>query len=214
MANYFSLTRKKLWLSSAVLYLLFFCWYTDFGGPLSDTEIDEYVTARLAAGADPATIARMETFMRADTGRQFLMINAIDYDENPANTPGAEPGENAEQLMARYMKHMIPALLSRASHPVIMGDSVFKSIDLLGIEGAEEWDSGAIFRYRSRRTFFEIVGNPDFAGEHHFKSAALEKTIAYPIETNLYMGDLRWLLGLFMLALTALLDAFVVNKRR
>ncbi|MGI9316347.1 MAG: hypothetical protein ACR2QW_03345, partial [bacterium] len=69
-----------------------------------------------------------------------------------------------------------------------------------------------LFRYRSRRTLMDILSNPDFMGEHHFKHAALEKTIAYPIEPQLYLGDLRWLLGLFMLALTALLDALVLSR--
>ena len=206
-------SRTRLWLISGLLYAVFFCWYTDFGGPLSDAEVDAYVAESLAAGSDPDTIAYVEKFFRGDSGRQFLMINAIDYNDNPGNVPGAEPGESAEDLMARYMEHMIPALLSRASHPVIMGAAVFDTIDVQGIEGAEHWDQAAVFRYRSRRTLMEIIRNPDFKGEHHFKHAALNKTIAYPIETSLYMGDLRWLLGLFMLSITALLDAFVFNRR-
>jgi hypothetical protein len=36
--------------------------------------------------------------------------------------------------------------------------------------------------------------------------AGLEKTIAYPIEPRIYLGDLRLLLGLLMLAVTALLN--------
>lgn len=205
--------RTKLWLLASLLYFAFFSWYTDFGGPLTEQEVDDFVAERLAAGSDPETIAFIEQFFRGDSGRQFLMINAIDYNDNPGDVIGAVPGESAEDLMARYMEHMIPALLSRASHPVIMGDAVFDTIDLLGIEGAEHWDSAAVFRYRSRRTFMDIVRNPDFSGEHHFKHAALNKTIAYPIETSLYMGDLRWLLGLLMLSLTALLDAFVLSRK-
>ena len=95
-----------------------------------------------------------------------------------------------------------------------MGEAASIAVDIVGIEGAEQWDVGAIFRYRSRRTFFDIVTNPDFRGEHHFKHAALTKTIAYPIETQLYFGDLRWMLGLLILAFTALLDALVFSKRQ
>ena len=47
---------------------------------------------------------------------------------------------------------------------------------------------------------------------HDFKMAGLEKTIAYPIEPRIYLGDLRLLLGLFMLAVTALLDAHLARK--
>ncbi len=42
--------------------------------------------------------------------------------------------------------------------------------------------------------------------------AGLEKTIAFPIEPRIYLGDLRLLLGLFMLAVTALLDAHLARK--
>jgi hypothetical protein len=106
--------------------------------------------------------------------------------------------------MARYMEHMIPELLKRACHPVIMGDAVHTVIDIVGIEGAEQWTAGAFFRYRSRRSFMEIISNPAINARHEFKLAALNKTIAYPIETNLYLGDLRLLLGMLLLALTAL----------
>ena len=32
-------SRRKLWLSSIVVYALFVSWYTDFGGPLTEAEI-------------------------------------------------------------------------------------------------------------------------------------------------------------------------------
>ena len=206
-------TRSILWLVPALLYAAFFIWYTDLGGPLSDAEVDEYIATMTANGGDPETIAFVEQFAREDSGRQFLMVNNIDMNENPPKVEGAEPGASADQLMGQYMEHMIPALLSRACHPVIMGSAVYPSMDLVGIEGAEIWDQGALFRYRSRRSFMEIVTNPAFRGKHHFKTAALDKTIAYPIETSLYLGDLRLLLGLILLAITALIDSWSISRK-
>ncbi len=205
-------TRTKLWLVPALLYAAFFIWYTDLGGPLSDAEVDEFMATMATNGSDPKVIAFIEKFAREDSGRQFLMVNNIDMNENPPNVEGAEPGASADHLMGRYMEHMLPALLSRACHPVIMGSAVYPAMDLVGIEGAEIWDQGALFRYRSRRSFLEIVTNPAFGGKHHFKTAALDKTIAYPIETSLYLGDLRLLLGLVLLALTALIDALRLSR--
>ena len=40
------------------------------------------------------------------------------------------------------------------------------------------------------------------------RSTVLDKTIAYPVETDLYLGDLRLIPGFILLALTALLDSF------
>jgi hypothetical protein len=207
-------TRTKLWLVPVLLYAVFVFWYTDFSGPLSDNEVDQFVATMKANDSEPETIAFIQKFARQDSGRQFLMVNNIDMNESPPNVEGAEPGESASKLMGRYMAHMIPALLARACHPVLMGSAVYPTMDLVGIEGAEDWDQAALFRYRSRRALLEIVTNPAFNGKHHFKTAALDKTIAYPIETSLYLGDPRLLLGLILLALTALVDGWRLSRRQ
>ena len=207
-------SRRKLWLGSVLLYALFVSWYTDFGGPLTEAEIQKFIanTQELDLGGDPSTRGALLEFLRNDTGRQFLMVNAVDLATDPPQMEGAPPDADAQALIDLYMEHMIPALLSRASHPVAVGKSVADSLDLLGIDGAEAWSDGAIMRYRSRRTLIDIIGNPEFYERHDFKLAGLEKTIAYPIEPRIYLGDLRLLLGLFLLAATALIDARLVRK--
>ena len=206
--------RSKIWLSSALVYAAFVFWYTDFSGPLSDTEVDQFVVTMTENGSDPSTVAYLETFLRNDSGRQFLMLNALDMNDNPPDVEGAEPGESAQQLMDRYMKHMYPELLKRASHPVIFGQAAYTVLDNVGIENAEQWTDGAIFRYRSRRSFMDLVANPNIRGRHAFKLAALDKTIAYPIETSIYLGDMRLILGLILLSITALLDSFLLARNR
>jgi len=205
--------RTKLWLGSTFLYLLFVFWYTDFSGPLSDQEIDAWVKTMESKDSDPGLITYIEGFLRNDTGRQFLMLNALDMNGAPPYVEGAQFGENADQLMTRYMEHMFPELLKRACHPALMGDAVYSALDIVGIEGAEQWDQGALFRYRSRRSFAEIIAHPAIGGKHDFKIAALKKTIAYPIETSLYLSDLRFILALVMLTITALLDTLIVSRR-
>jgi len=206
--------RRKLWLGSALLYALFVSWYTDFGGPLTETEIQAFIakTEDQNLGGAPSARGALLDFLRNDTGGQFLMFNAVDLAKDPPQTEGAPPDADAQTLIDLYMEHMIPALLSRASHPVVVGKSVADSLDLQGIEGAEAWSDGAIMRYRSRRTLIDIIGNPEFYARHDFKLAGLEKTIAYPIEPRIYLGDLRLILGLFMLAITALLDTRLARK--
>jgi hypothetical protein len=142
------------------------------------------------------------------------MLNALDMNDNPPDVEGAEPGESAQQLMDRYMEHMYPELLKRASHPVIFGQAAYTVLDNVGIENAEQWTDGAIFRYRSRRSFMDLVANPNIKGRHAFKLAALDKTIAYPIETSIYLGDMRLILGLILLSITALLDSFLLARNR
>jgi hypothetical protein len=71
----------------------------------------------------------------------------------------------------------------------------------------------ALFRYRSRGTFLEIVTNPALSGKHDFKAAALDKNITFPIEPKLYLGDLRLVLGLILLALAALIDSALMSRK-
>ena len=199
--------RIKIWFLPALFFALFLFWYTPTGGPLSDVEIDNFIVKMEENGSSREAIAMIRQFGEEDTGKHFIMINNIDYNERPGNVVGAAPGENAQQLMDRYMGHMIPAMLSRGSHPVMMGPAAYRSMDVIGVEGVDIWDMGGLVRYRSRRDFLEIVTDPAFSGKHHFKAAALEKTIAFPVEPDFNLGDPRLLIGLLLLALTALADA-------
>ena len=52
--------------------------------------------------------------------------------------------------MDRYMGHMIP-MLSRGSHPVV-GPAAYRSMDVIGVDGAEIWDMG-FSALPSRRDF-------------------------------------------------------------
>ena len=205
--------RMKLWLFPALLYAVFVFWYTDFGGPLSDDEVEEFIEVMTGNGVSPERVDYYAQFLRNDSGRQFLMVNNLDMNENPPPVAGAPANADADTLMALYMEHMIPELLKRACHPVLMGPAVYSTIDVTGIEGAEQWTDAALFRYRSRRALMEIISNPDILGPHDLKLAALDKTIAYPIETDLYLGDPRLLLGLILLALTALADLWRLSGK-
>jgi hypothetical protein len=206
-------SRLKFWLFPALLYAVFVFWYTDFGGPLSDEEVENFIEVMTGNGVAPEKVDYYTQFLRNDTGRQFLMVNNIDMSENPPAVAGAPANADAGTLMGLYMEHMIPELLKRACHPVLMGPAVYSAIDITGIEGAEQWTDAALFRYRSRRSFMEIISNPDILGPHDFKLAALDKTIAYPMETDLYLGDPRLLLGLILLALTALIDGWKMSRK-
>ena len=199
-------SRMMLWILPWALYLVFAFWYTNTGGPLTQEEIADFTDQMRASGRSEEQITSLRRFMEEDTGRQFLMLNNIDMSEDPPDVEGAEPGENADELLARYMAYMYPALFKRACHPIYVGSAVFQSMDIVGIENAEHWDRAALMRYRSRRDILEIISNPAFQGRHDFKQAALNKTIAYPLENVIYLADPRLLLALIVLAVTALLD--------
>jgi len=187
----------------AGLWVLFFGWYTSFSGPLTHEEIERYVALMRDRGQPPERIALLREFLENDSGDDFVIVNAIGLAPTPAPVPGMPEGASAEQILARYMDYMWPALLLRACHPVVFGQAAGAAVDVFGIEGAERWSQAGLMRYRSRRDMMEIATNPAFAGAHVYKVAAMTKTIALPIDPWVQLGDPRLVLFL-LLALVGL----------
>lgn len=204
--------RLLLWGIPATVWLLFTIWYTDFGGPLSDEEIAEAMAFIDARGYDAEKRKKLVAFLENDSGRQFLMVNNIDMNENPPPMAGFGADATAADFNAHYMEHMYPELFSRACHPIFYASGLGYAADISGIKGAEGWDKAALFRYRSRRSFLEIITNPDIGPRHEYKLAAMTKTIAYPVETTLYLSDPRLLLFLVFGLVTALLDIMLYGR--
>lgn len=201
--------RLIVWAVPALLYAMFLFWYTSFGGPLTQEEVERYMSAFEERGGDAEVLAQMRAFLESDTGNDFIMINALHMKDTPDQVEGVEPGESSDDVMAKYMEYMWPALLRRASHPVMFGPAVSNALDVAGIEDARIWNRGAAMRYRSRRDMMEITTNPAFSGRHDFKTASLEKTIAYPIEDALTLTDPRVLLFFVLLSVAGVLNAAV-----
>jgi hypothetical protein len=194
-------TRTRwIWLVLAVLYAAFFGWYTSFGGPLTEAEIAHYLALLESRDETPSpdVLARMRGFMEEDSGDDFVMVNVIDMYDTPLPIEGVEPGETSDDVLAKYMAYMTPALFSRACHPVLYGRAANTAMDLMNADGMEHWSTGAGMRYRSRRDLLEIATNPAFAGSHEFKVAAMRKTIAFPIDPWFQLGDPRLILGLLL----------------
>lgn len=213
----------KTWLILGAVYIGFFFWYTDMGGKLSQEEIQIFIKKHeqniINDGVSPDSeefqlrIDFLKKFMEEDNGKQFIMVNNIEMNKNPGDVVGANPGESADQLMSRYMEYMWPNLLKRASHPIFMSNAVYQSMDLVGIEGAETWDQAALMRYKSRRAMMEIVTNPNMMNRHGFKIAALQKTIAYPVEPFGFYSDMRLIFGMLIAIVGLSIRLFLTSKR-
>ena len=207
---------KWTWLVIAAAYLAFFSWYTSFKGPLTPAEIEHYMTLseQQDPGASAEDRARIRAFMEEDTGDDFVMINVIHLYDEPLQIEGVEPDETTDEVLAKYMEYMFPAMLSRASHPVFQGSAVSTVMDIMNADGMESWTAGAGVRYRSRRDLLEIGTNPAFEGRHEFKVAAMAKTIAFPVDPFNYLGDPRLILAL-LLGLTGCgLSWFFATRRQ
>lgn len=193
----------RVWLVLALLYALFFGWYTSFEGPLTEDEITHYREAlRPLLDADPDSRAAWLRFMETDTGDDFAMLNAIELRETPLSGPGIDPGDDSEEVLARYTRPFMASALLDAAHPLFFGSAAAPALDLWGIEGAAHWSAGGLVRYRSRRDLLEQavrISQREGPPIHEFKVAAMAKTIAYPIDPFFHVGDPRLLLALLLL---------------
>ena len=201
-----------IWLILGAIYLTFFSWYTSFGGPLTDEEIEHYLAKIAANDPAPEQLASLRRFMEEDTGDDFVMLNVIDMYEVPQQIEGVAPGDSSDKVLSKYMEYMYPALFARACHPVMFGTAAHTAMDLMNAPGMESWTRGALMRYRSRRDMLEISTNPAFSGSHEFKVAAMEKTIAFPLDPWFQLGDPRLVLAL-LLSVVGLALSWLLARR-
>lgn len=198
----------------ALAYLIFFCWYTSFSGPLTETEIDRYVGMLRANGASEARISQVTQFMREDTGDDFVMLNTLDMADHPPDLPATGHSATPDALMDHYMEFMYPELFARASHPIFFGDVVFGPLDTVAVDQPPAWDRAALMRYRSRRDMMEISTNPAFSARHDYKAGALDRTLAYPVEASINPADPRFLFAMILLLIALVTDLMVGTHAR
>ena len=188
----------RIWLPIGFTYVIFFLWYTNLSGPLTDQEIAAYKEIYEESNRDPDQWERAFKFMSEDDGKDFYMVNFLDSNESPRTMEATGEGATSFDLQMHYMEYMWPQQFKRASHPVFFAYVLNPALDIVAAQGMEDWDMVAIFRYRSRRDLFEIALNPIFDGRHEYKVEALDKTIAIPVETP-FITDLRFALFVFLL---------------
>ena len=94
----------------------------------------------------------------------------------------------------------------------MMGWAAAPAIDIWGIEDASDWNQGVVVRWRSRRDFLKFLEvMDDKTGDgtiHDFKIAAIEKTIAYPLDLWFHLGDPRLLIALVLAVFGLCVQAF------
>lgn len=201
----------KIWLPISFLYLIFFLWYTNLSGPLSDEEIEFFVET-LSERSDMERKEILLNFMKEDDGRDFYMINLLDNKESPITMEATGEGATAMDLQAHYMEYMFPEMLKRATHPIFFENVLGSALDILAAPGMENWEIVAIFRYRSRRDLLEIGANPIFFERHDYKIEGLDKTIAIPVETPLIF-DVRTQLFIILLVIGLIIDRIRLKNK-
>jgi len=203
-----------VWGVIALAYAGLLAWYEGFRAPLTADEVAAVVARQTQRGTPPEQVERLRRFLEADDGGDFVMVNAIELRDAPLAVEGVREGESSQQALDRYMAYMWPELLLRACHPVVAGPAAAGALDVWGIAGGERWSMAGLMRYRSRRDLVEIAMNDAFRDAHVFKTAAMQKTIAFPIAPYVSVGDPRLVAGLALFSLGALVHLWIRPSRR
>jgi len=152
----------------------------------------------------PAERERFQSFMDADDGRPFYMVNLMEYRERADYRPGtALNGSTPTGLISGrdagwlYSRAVLPELLKRGCYPVFVAGKI---TNLLSAgSGSDFFEDVAIVRYRSRRDMLSMVASPTFLHAVPHKWASLEKTVAVPCR-RLLLIDPGVLVPLVLLA--------------
>ena len=67
-----------IWIVMAVLYAVFWLWYSGFKGKLTQTEVDYYIQQFESRGVNADNLANLQHFLEKDDGREWFMINLLE----------------------------------------------------------------------------------------------------------------------------------------
>ena len=189
------MTGLWIWLTAVLFYLAFRAWYDNWRGPLRREEIDAYLE-RIEGSefTDTSDLDSLRRFMEQDDGREFIMLNLVRLNPEPAPHPDTGEPTPSQELIGGYLGKFLPRLLRRAGHPLLQARKVGGYIDSWNVEPDPGWTFMGYMRYRSRRDLMELVTEPDFFASHPFKLAAMPKTFSFPTQPMMstYAGPRVW----------------------
>lgn len=204
-------TPLIIWASAFILYAIFWLWYVGFRKPLSKTEIDHYLKEYSKFDTNSSEgMTGLRQFLENDTGKSFVMVNSINLKKTPDLVEGVKEGDTSLKTLINYHKPFMKMMFKRGGIGIFQGRVAGNSVDVINIDNAEEWQISAINRFRSRRDFAEIMIHPLFHEKHELKFAALDKSIAYPVDPWFQLGGFPLTVGLILALGAALLHIFLI----
>lgn len=203
-------TSLIILIAALLFYAIFLLWYVGFQKPLSKIEIDYYIKEYSKFDNSEAELIDLRNFLEKDTGKSFVMVNSILLKKKPDLVEGVKQGDTSLQTLINYYKPFMKMMLRRGGISIFQGRVASNSFDLINIENAEEWQISAINRFRSRRDFAEILIHPLFHEKHELKFAALDKSIAYPVDPWFQMGGFPLTVGLAVALIAAVVHILIV----
>ncbi|MCP4211579.1 MAG: hypothetical protein GY764_08870 [Halieaceae bacterium] len=128
----------------------------------------------------------MRKFLEEDDGKEFIMMNLLQYNPSPMKHPDTGQDAQADSILQEYFRPFMGRVIRRAGHPVIAGRAVGGYLDAWNTPPDPGWHGAGLIRYRSRRDIIELsLASAKFQDLHKYKLAALKQTIAFPTQTQM-----------------------------
>ncbi len=183
------------------LYVVFSFWYSGPGsGKLSREEVETYLStleehANLPLEAKQDVLRRLRIWGDSDDGGPVYMLNLMRARKEPYLFSGAPRDFHgtAEEANRIYEDHAMPLLLKRGGIPTIWGEAQGRNV-AGGGPGLDDWSRLGFIRYPNRRTFFELLTDPEYMRIGHFKWMGME-IILVPTSAEVAVPDLRPIVG-------------------
>ena len=100
----------SIWVTTLLVYLVFRLWYDGLRKPLTAEEVEEHT--RLFEQRDDAEgvdVAVMRKFLEEDDGKEFIMMNLLQYNPSPMKHP--DTGQT--HRLIRYCRNISGLLWDR-----------------------------------------------------------------------------------------------------
>lgn len=190
---------------------------------LTKAEVDRYIaTLEKSLPVDweerAEFIARLRAWGESDDGQPVYMLNVMRFFDQVKPMPGVPASMKPSEANALYEAGATPLLFKSGGYPLIGGDSMRiaagqKKSNLIVHEAElDNWDRVLVVRYPGRRTFFELVTNPEYLKVMPYKLASL-KVVLTPVKGDMVIPDLRWVVGGACLAIFLLVGWVRATRR-
>ncbi len=169
------------WAAALLLWTLFRLYYDGLRRPLRAEEVDAFLASlgdRMDETGNDA--ARLRTFLEADDGREFVMLNLVRTRPGLITDPASGETLGGAEWLTRYSRPFVRALVRRGGHPVFVGRKVGGYVDAWNTPADPGWSLFGAMRYRSRRDLVRLASDPVFRAAHPAKRLGIETTFSFP----------------------------------
>ena len=176
-----------IWGSALLAYVAFRLWYDGLRKPLTANEVEQYTgLLEQRTDVDAVDLEVMRKFLEEDDGKDFIMVNLLQFNPSPMKHPDTGQDARADSVLQEYFKPFMGQVMRRAGHPVVATRAVGGYLDAWNTPPDPGWHAAGLIRYRSRRDCIELsLANAEFQDLHKYKVAALKQTFAFPSRTNI-----------------------------